>query len=190
VNRPDPLLGTPIDTIIGDNMARLRRREEPKLPQTDVAFALTELTGTNWEQQTVSLAENGQRPFRVVDLFMIARLFAVSPIRLLKPYRPSATVRNGTDHPWVDAIKIGTLQFWPADFLNEFILDPRDGDSSAANWKDGWPDRIGQPLHDWIGQLREAVEAADNEPLDLDALVLASWEHTQRSIEQQRREHT
>ena len=196
--KPEPLVGVPVDAIVGHNMYRLRKREKPKLSQAKVAFALTQLTGTNWDQQTVSQAEKGQRPFRVVDLFMAARLFGVSPIRLLLPDPPEAINADDAEKtwvaesPWARAVRIGTLDFWPDDVIREFIMDPRDGDPTAASWKEGWPTRIGQPLHDWIEQLRESVIGDDG--FDLDMWVQGSWEGESLDEnferQRQRREHT
>ena len=147
--KPEPLVGVPVDAIVGHNMYRLRRREKPKLSQAKVAFALTLLTGTNCDQQTVSQAEKGQRPFRVVDLFMVARLFGVSPIRLLLPDPPEAINADDAEKtwvaesPWARAVRIGTLDFWRDDVIREFIMEPRDGDRASGSWKEGWPERIG-----------------------------------------------
>lgn len=143
-----PILGTPIDEIIGNNLRELRRRERPKITQTDLALALSGLTLTSWNQQAVSDAEKGKRPFRVVELLMIARVFGVSLIRLLQPWEV-------TD----EAIKVGMIEYWPDQFIRDHITGPRLDDPDAAKFrmKDDWPDPFGG-VGDTLNRLDEIVE--------------------------------
>jgi hypothetical protein len=146
------ILGTPIDEIIGNNLRELRRRERPKITQTDLALVLSGLTLTSWNQQTVSDAEKGKRPFRVVELLMIARVFGVSLIRLLQPWEV-------TDEAIKFGMKVGMIEYWPDQFIRDHITRPRLDDPDAAKFqmKDDWPDPLGS-VGDTLNRLDEIAE--------------------------------
>ena len=202
----EPLVGTPIDEVIGSNLRRLRRREGgpdsevpnlPKLSQATVGMALTELTGVSWSQQTMVRAEKGKRRFTVVDLFAIAHIFGVSPIRLLMPWKPSDEKRQQREHPWVDAVRIGNLRFWPDEVIREFIVAPRENDKDAGKWqmKDGWPDPAGEPLREWLDLLGEGVAdikaagGAFETDAEHDERLVREWQQDQRDYKSGRKRH-
>lgn len=193
-----PILGTPVDEIIGENLEILRKQEtNPKLSQTNLALMLTQLTGTRWVQQTVSMAEMGKRPFNVADLLLIAHIFGVSPIRLLLPPTSDDLIRGKNDrqssrrdHPWIDTVRIGTRDFWPDDILDTFFVRPRGDNEDAAIFSADadWPEPVG---------FRKVLAYIDDHPeLDklnvdeLDESFLFLWKYRQAYFERQRREHT
>jgi len=97
-----------VDEVIGANLKALRKSQD-KLGQRQLAYYLTELTGKKWDQQLVSRAESGTRPFRVVDLFAIAAIFEVSVTALMVPPDDSlVSFGNMYDDGY------GILKYWMA----------------------------------------------------------------------------
>ena len=82
-----------VDEVIGNHLAAIRG--EAGLTQAELADYLTKVTGNRWNQQLVSRAEKGKRPFRVYDLFAIAGLFEVSVLALMAPADEGAHLRIG-----------------------------------------------------------------------------------------------
>ena len=115
-----------LDTAIGNNLRFLRKREE--LSQAELARRLVQRTGEPWNQQLVSLAERGRRPFRVLDLLAIADTFKVSTLRLL--VEPGA---------WIDA---GNMHIGPDTLLSRWIIDMRGEPFTEAEHTTAWSEPL------------------------------------------------
>ena len=126
-----------IDEIIGKNMSKLR--DDEKWTQARLADLLERYTATAWNQQQVSLAENGKRRFKVVDLFVLGVIFKVSPLRL---------IRTGRDEVLIQFGNIGVLE---TRLLEDWITGPR-GYVSAEELTTEWPEPMNydEPLRRFL----------------------------------------
>ena len=120
-----------LDTEIGNNLKFLRTREE--WSQAELARRLAERTGESWNQQLVSLAERGKRPFRVLDLLAIADTFKVSTLRLI--------VEPGV---WIDA---GNMHIGPDTLLKQWIFGMRGEPFTGAEHRTTWPEPLTAKEH-------------------------------------------
>ena len=133
------------DAVIGANMKLLRNRQG--WTQARLAEYLRFFTIAPWDQQQVSRAEHGKRPFRVVDLFVLSYIFRVSALRLIHTGRGDADIIFG---------RIGVAE---TRLLHKWILQPRltgafDKDQLVA----GWPDPFDDTLLDLsMENLQEAI---------------------------------
>jgi len=99
----------------------------------------------------VSLAENGQRRFRVVDLMILAFIFKVSPIRL---------IQTGTD----TTLRFGIVTVKEADLLRGWLIGFPGGPLDKDTLQTTWPE-LRDP--DYLAPLTDALERAyDQDPVD------------------------
>jgi len=115
-----------LDTAIGNNLNFLRTRE--KWSQAELARRLAERSGEPWNQQLVSLAERGRRPFRVLDLLAIADTFEVSTLGLL--------AEGGV---WIDA---GNMRIAPDALIRDWIIGRRSEKFTEAELISRWPETL------------------------------------------------
>lgn len=69
-----PAKGGPWELFFVENMRRLRERA--KMTQTDLAKSL-KASGLSFHQQTIQRIENGERPVRLNEAFLIAQVFDI-----------------------------------------------------------------------------------------------------------------
>jgi transcriptional regulator with XRE-family HTH domain len=69
--------------LIGYNLSQLR--DGAGISQSDIATIFERITGREHSRNWLSLRETGQQPFTVAELIILASIFKVPVIRLLRP---------------------------------------------------------------------------------------------------------
>lgn len=72
-----------IDQLIGYNLSQLRDKAD--ISQSDIATIFERITGRDHSRNWLSQRETGQQPFTVAELIILASIFKVPVIRLLRP---------------------------------------------------------------------------------------------------------
>jgi len=135
-----PFNGT-IDQLVGFNVADLRNKAN--LSQSDVGTIFERVTGREHSRNWLSLRETGQQPFSVAELIILAWIFNVPAVRLLKIDRLTGIV-------YIDGLTKPVRHF-----IDDFFIDSDRDAGSLVEWnvEPDLPER-GEDLKEWAEHLR------------------------------------
>ena len=135
-----------VDQVIGAHVGKLR--SDDHLTQRQLAYYLTATTDTKWDQQLVSHAEHGRRPFRVTDLIALAAIFEVSVLALTIP------------PPEITWLKSGPVELAASGFAFAWVAYPREHRGDKTAYAETMP-----PKQDNVDQrISGLLEAIGHEP--------------------------
>jgi transcriptional regulator with XRE-family HTH domain len=140
-----PFNGT-IDQLIGYNLAELR--DEANLSQDDIATVFERVTGREHSRNWLSRRETGIQPFTVAELIILAWIFKVPVVRLIRIDRLTGMV-------YVDGL-MQPVRTW----YQEFFIDKEESAADLVEWNiaEEVPER-GKGLKNWVAHLRSTRES-------------------------------